>query len=547
MRTPILFSLCMGLLVFCVNPTQAKAQCTYVKTVRLGGSTLNIRPAANTNQASIGSVPEGACLAVLQTEPNGQNINVSGACTNVKTWYKIKYNNVTGWISGCYADCSTCGGPPPECSAGQTRACYTGPSGTKGVGICKEGTQGCSSGKWGSCSGEVKPGKESCNGKDDDCDSKVDEGNPGGGGNCTDKGCTGAELCENGKIVCRTTGGGSTETCDGIDNDCNGQIDDGVTRPCYSGPPNTNGVGRCKGGTQSCTLGKWGACTDEILPGATEVCGNNTDDNCDGQVDEGCGTTTTCNNGETRPCYSGAAATKDVGACRVGTQTCQFSQWGACQGEVVPTQEVCGNNIDDDCNGQVDDNCGTTQPGDCVDNDKDGYGIGPGCKGLQDCDDNDKAVNPGASEICGNGKDDDCNGGDAQCGKLNLGEEGCRKTEDCLSNFCVSLDGIHRCSQPCKERVDCPAGYECVQGQACWPSEKRQIPPSDFPKSCQSDPDCPAGERCDRGFCSKETTSGCGCSEREIPSSGALWFLLLFGILLRRRTVQTFSTKRVKT
>lgn len=61
----------------------------------------------------------------------------------------------------------------------------------------------------------------------------------------------------------------------------------------------------------------------------------------------------------------------------------------------------------------------TCSPGGCTDGDSDGYGdpASPDCTYPElDCDDTDPAVNPGATEECENGKDDDCVGGDATCG-----------------------------------------------------------------------------------------------------------------------------------
>lgn len=54
-----------------------------------------------------------------------------------------------------------------------------------------------------------------------------------------------------------------------------------------------------------------------------------------------------------------------MGACRAGTRTCMAGMpatFGACVGEVVPRTEVCGNSVDDDCDGMTDEGCGTCSP-----------------------------------------------------------------------------------------------------------------------------------------------------------------------------------------
>ena len=84
--------------------------------------------------------------------------------------------------------------PPPDsgCTLGAVKPCYTGPAITKGVGACKAGTNTCSAGAWGACKGQVVPTKETCDGKDNDCDGEADEGSLCAVGKACTKGkCTG--------------------------------------------------------------------------------------------------------------------------------------------------------------------------------------------------------------------------------------------------------------------------------------------------------------------------------------------------------------------
>ena len=95
-------------------------------------------------------------------------------------------------------------------------------------------------------------------------------------------------------------------------------------------------------------MGAFGACVGQVTP-TTELC-NNIDDDCNGLVDDGPG-----GNPITETCYSGLpATTAGVGTCHAGTKTCAFGAFGACTGQIDPRPDVCGDNLDTDCDGNND-------------------------------------------------------------------------------------------------------------------------------------------------------------------------------------------------
>ncbi|MDF1564024.1 MAG: hypothetical protein P1V51_13330 [Deltaproteobacteria bacterium] len=108
------------------------------------------------------------------------------------------------------------------------RQCYEGPEGTANRGVCRSGQEWCIEGIWYPCHGQVLPSEETCNGLDDDCDGTDDESVPlptCGIGVCEAEGrCSGGAL---GACVPGTPAPGGEGTLpNGEDDDCDGVVDE---------------------------------------------------------------------------------------------------------------------------------------------------------------------------------------------------------------------------------------------------------------------------------------------------------------------------------
>ena len=96
------------------------------------------------------------------------------------------------------------------------------------------GMETCASGAWVGCTAR-QPIAEGCNGIDDDCDTSIDEGLTRSCANAC--GTSGTQTCASGTYTLCTAPAPPVETCNGIDDDCDGTTDEDLQVTIYDGTP----------------------------------------------------------------------------------------------------------------------------------------------------------------------------------------------------------------------------------------------------------------------------------------------------------------------
>lgn len=297
---------------------------------------------------------------------------------------------------------------------------------------------------------DVNPGTaETCDGIDNNCNSLIDEGfalnayyadadgdgfgNPDVQWNTCQTSPPAGYVTNN--MDCLDSDSsvypGAQELCDGLDNDCNGMQDDGLTFITYYEDADGDGYGTAGSKLPSCSTEPPAGfvannldCNDfnaQINPGATEIC-DNIDNDCNGLSDEGLTLYTFYADNDHDGFGNPATSVTDC----IDTAPQNFvSNNLDCDDTnaliYTGAAEIC-DNLDNDCNGQIDEGLQTYTF--YADNDGDGFGNSnqslSNCTGITpsdyatvggDCDDLNPNVNPNATEgAVADGLDNNCDG-----------------------------------------------------------------------------------------------------------------------------------------
>ena len=306
------------------------------------------------------------------------------------------------------------------------------------LGVCAGLVAASTQGRWACSWPPAYEQRETlCDGLDNDCDGETDEGlvpppATKQHGVCAParRVCAGAAGWQEPDYAALARYEQVERRCDGLDNDCDGRTDEELVAPLVD-----DAQGVCQGSRQVCG-GAWGwrdPDYDELdAYEALETLCDGLDNDCDGQVDEDLE-------------VPAAALCPVQGVCRWASPRCEGAGgWGCVLPPEWAAAELPCDGLDNDCDGAL-------HP---LERDADGDGV-PACRG--DCDDADPLVHPamdaapgwasaegGASErwpeglpevaapldLCGDGRDFDCSaaGGDAVGGPAEAGAEEDRPT-----------------------------------------------------------------------------------------------------------------------
>ncbi len=258
------------------------------------------------------------------------------------------------------------------------------------LGECSYGRTTCDEELNVICEGYVTPVLEECNDKDDDCDGLIDNGiswdNDSDGYNSAES-CLRPYDCDDDNPYVYPD---RSEVCDGVDNNCDGKIDDIAPVTCWTGSEDVifSVDTPCQTGIMECIDGELTSCDGQVLD-EPESC-DGVDNNCDGTVDNDPVELSSIYQRKCGPSY-------EAGICRFGTKYCVDGDL-KCFDAIMPQNEVC-NNLDDNCNGSTDE--GLYQPCESI--------CGPG---LEECSGgnwiNCDAIQP-TVELC-DYIDNDCDG-----------------------------------------------------------------------------------------------------------------------------------------
>ncbi|MFA5945356.1 MAG: putative metal-binding motif-containing protein [Patescibacteria group bacterium] len=279
---------------------------------------------------------------------------------------------------------------------------------------------------------------ETCNGKDDGCDDIIDNAlgytdfhadkDADSFGSATDivNSCAQPANYVNNQngVDCddahASAHPGGTEVCDALDNNCNGTADEGLgcnafyftdaDKDSYGNPVTAHTIAVAGDVTNGLD------CDDANVlrnPGKVEVQGNGLDDDCDDGTSD--------NPGKFCRDFDNDGVGDELYGTRTTAQAGYVASCDDCRDDLNPVHpgaiEVIGDEVDNDCNPVTKDTVTTGTY--YADKDGDTYGdksvvvtvATPGyVVDSTDCNDNDKTAHPGATEVVGDGVDQDCSG-----------------------------------------------------------------------------------------------------------------------------------------